>query len=107
MVRQIVIAAVVGSACAMPTFAQDADAKAVDCGHQASVVAAVQQARKDRVKERDVQAHVIESAVWPEKYHAVVPLIAGWVYSRDIKMRDIRNKDLGAAWKDICLQEGS
>ncbi|MFK7755007.1 MAG: hypothetical protein AB8B51_20980 [Sedimentitalea sp.] len=85
-----------------PSFA--ADTKDISCGYQAEVVAAIQQARKDRVKEPDV-ADVIKatSPTWPENYNAAIPLIAPWVYEQ--KRRDIRTKDLGAAWKDLCLAQ--
>jgi hypothetical protein len=39
---------------------------------------------------------------WPENYNAAIPLITPWVYEQ--KMRDVRNKDLGAVWNDICIQ---
>lgn len=87
-----------------PMQAQTAERK-TDCGYQAAVVAAVQQARKDRVKERQVQQHVMKVRTWPENYNNAIPLIAGWVYGRDVPMRDIRNKDLAAAWTELCLQQ--
>lgn len=105
--RQGVVLAVVlsGVWATLPTAGMAED-KETSCGHQAAVVSALQQARKDRVGERAAQALVLEAPTWPEKYNATVPLIAGWVYGKDIKMRDVRTKDLGAAWKDLCLQQG-
>lgn len=74
----------------------------VDCTYQANVVEAVRQARIARVKERQVPQHVQATApTWPEKYNAVVPLVAPWVY--EMKMRDVKANDLGAAWKEMCL----
>ena len=79
--------------------ATDAEA---DCTYQADVVSAVRQARIDGVKERAVpQAVQGASPTWPEKYNAVVPLVAPWVY--EMKMREVRANDLGAAWKEMCL----
>lgn len=81
------------------TAATDAE---IDCTYQADVVNAVRQARIDGVKERAVpQAVQAASPTWPENYNAVVPLIAPWVY--EMKMREVRANDLGAAWKEMCL----
>ncbi len=88
---------------ATPALADDAAKKAESCAYQADVVAAVQQARRDRVKERDVQAHILAQAPdWPEKYNNTIPLIAPWVYEQ--KRKVIRNEDLAAAWNELCLQ---
>ncbi len=74
----------------------------IDCAYQADVVSAVRQARIERVKERKVPEYVQAMApTWPEKYNAVVPLVAPWVY--EMKMRDLKSSDLGAAWKEMCL----
>ena len=80
-----------------------ADEKAESCGYQAEVVAAVQQARLDRVSERKVADHILaQEPTWPEKYNNTIPLIAPWVYEQ--KRRTIRNEDLAAAWNELCLQ---
>ncbi len=87
---------------ATPVFARDS--KEVSCGYQADIVAAIQQARKDRVKERDVPQHIAgANPTWPENYNAAIPIMTPWVY--DQKMRDVRKKDLAAAWKELCLQQ--
>ncbi|WP_299142013.1 hypothetical protein [uncultured Tateyamaria sp.] len=84
-----------------PAFAQDA---AESCGYQADVVAAVQQARLDRVPEREVQDHIIaQSPEWPEQYNNAIPLIAPWVYEQ--KRKIIRNESLADAWTELCLQQ--
>lgn len=81
-----------------------AETKEQSCKYQAEVVAAIQKARLDRVKERDVPQAVAEAGpTWPENYNAAIPLITPWVYEQ--KMRDIRKKDLGAAWMELCLQQ--
>ncbi|CAD0183422.1 hypothetical protein RUESEDTHA_00288 [Ruegeria sp. THAF57] len=87
---------------ATPLAAQEA--KKQDCQYQADVVAAIQKARLDKVKERDVPDAVAASApTWPDNYNAAIPLITPWVYEQ--KMRDIRKKDLAAAWLELCLQQ--
>lgn len=77
-------------------------AKEEDCGHQAAIVAAIQKARMDRVKERKVQEAVLAGEVtWPERYNAAIPLFTGEIYK--LKKRDLRKTDLGAQWKAACL----
>ncbi len=79
-----------------------AETKEQSCQYQADVVAAIQQARLDRVKERNVPQAIADSGpTWPENYNAAIPLITPWVYEQ--KMRDVRNKDLSAAWMELCL----
>ncbi|TMV08043.1 hypothetical protein FGK63_11395 [Ruegeria sediminis] len=81
-----------------------AETKQQSCQYQADVVAAIQQARLDRVKERQVpQAIADTNPSWPENYNAAIPLITPWVYEQ--KMRDVREKDLGAAWLELCLKQ--
>lgn len=81
-----------------------AETKQESCQYQADVVAAIQQARLDRVKERDVPAAVAAtSPSWPQNYNAAIPLIAPWVYQQ--KMRDVRDQDLSAAWLELCLKQ--
>ncbi|MCE8518274.1 hypothetical protein KBY31_16245 [Ruegeria pomeroyi] len=81
-----------------------AETKQESCQYQADVVAAIQQARLDRVKERDVPAAVAATnPTWPANYNAAIPLIAPWVYQQ--KMRDVRDQDLSAAWLELCLKQ--
>lgn len=88
--------------CAAPALAQET--KEESCAFQAEVVAAIQQARLDRVAERDVPAHIVElSPTWPEKYNNAIPLITPWVYEQ--KRRTIRNESLSDAWNELCLQQ--
>ena len=87
---------------ALPALAQEEE-KAESCGFQADVVAAVQQARLDRVAERKVADHILaQGPTWPEKYNNTIPLIAPWVYEQ--KRRVIRTEALAAAWNALCLQ---
>ena len=100
MIRFAVAAALALSAA--PALAQET--KEESCALQAEVVAAIQQARLDRVKERDVQAHILaQDPTWPEKFNNAIPLIAPWVYEQ--KRRTIRNESLSDAWNELCLQQ--
>lgn len=97
---------ILSAACALTLIAgagSAASSKAESCGFQADVVAAVQQARLDRVKETDVQARVKAAATWPEEYSTAIPLVTPWVY--EMKMRDVKANDLAAAWKEMCLAQ--
>lgn len=97
-----IVLTVVAMTLAAPAFADQA--KIESCGYQAQVVSAVQQARLDRVPERSVTEHVLAtSPSWPENYNQAIPLVTPWVYEQ--KRRIIRQKDLGAAWKELCLQQ--
>lgn len=94
--------AITAALLATPLAAQDT--KEQSCKYQSDVVAAIQKARLDRIKERDVAQVVADSSpTWPENYNAAIPLITPWVYEQ--KMRDVRKKDLGAAWLELCLQQ--
>jgi hypothetical protein len=94
--------ALIASLAATPLMAEDTPEQS--CAYQADIVAAVQQARKDRVKERDVpEAVAATNPEWPENYNAAIPLVTPWVYEQ--KMKVIRKEDLGAAWKDLCLSQ--
>jgi len=88
---------------AAPVVAKDS--KEVSCGYQSEVIAAIQQARLDKVKERNVPKHIADTdPTWPDNYNAAIPLMTPWVYEQ--KMRDVRNNDLGATWKELCLAQG-
>ena len=100
MPRLILAAAFV--ACAMPALGQTE--KEVSCGYQSQVVAAIQQARIDKIAERDVQKAVLaKDPDWPENYNAAIPLIAPWVY--ELPMKQVRDNDLGDVWGELCLQQ--
>lgn len=96
-----VVVVVAALAAAGPAVA--ASKKATDCGHQAAVVEAVRQARIERIKERDVPAHVEPKATWPDSYNTAIPLVTPWVY--EMKMRDVKAQDLAAAWNEMCLAQ--
>jgi len=83
-----------------PALAQEVT-KEEYCGQTANVVAAIQQARLDRVKERDVRDTILETdPAWPDKYDNAIVQMTPWVYEQ--KMRDVRNNDLGAVWSEVC-----
>jgi len=91
-------------ACLLAAPALAAETKEESCGYQAEVVAAIQAARLDRVKEREVPAAIAATnPTWPENYNAAIPLITPWVYEK--KRKVIKNEDLSAAWKELCLQQ--
>lgn len=90
---------------ALPMDAVAQDDKAEGCEYQSQVVAAIQAARLDRVRERDVARTIADAEPdWPENYNNAIPLIAPWVYEQPMKV--IRKEDLGAAWLELCLQQG-
>lgn len=98
MIRLAVLACLL----ATPTLA--AETKAESCGYQAEMVAAIQKARLDRVKEREVPATIAATnPTWPENYNAAIPLITPWVYEK--KRKVIKNEDLSAVWKELCMQQ--
>lgn len=99
MVRILAATAFAAVTFVAPAAAQES--KAQSCQYQAQVVAAIQQARLDRVRERNVPEAIAKTnPTWPENYNAAIPLITPWVYEQ--KMRDVRNKDLGVIWNDLC-----
>ena len=75
-----------------------------DCGYQADVVGAIQQARLDRVKEADLaEAIAATNPEWPEKYNKALTILAGPIY--DVKRRDLKKIDLSEQWKTACLSK--
>lgn len=76
--------------------------KEIDCGHQADVVAAVQKARLDGVREKNVRTSIEETnPAWPERYSNAIPVFAAQVYQ--IKKRDLKKVDLRAEWMGTCM----
>ncbi len=76
--------------------------KELDCGYQADVAGAVQQARLDGVSERKVRKAIEDTnPAWPDRYSNAIPVFAGQIYQ--IKKRDLRNIDLRAEWLNTCL----
>ena len=87
-----------------PAMADEAaDAKAESCGYQGDVVAAVQQARIDRVRERRVAEHIAaQDYEWPEQYNGAIPLITPWIY--EMRRADL-DEDLRAVWIAGCMAQ--
>lgn len=78
--------------------------KETSCGYQAQVVIAIQQARLDNVRERNVKRTVLDTnPTWPDNYNAAIPLIAPWVY--ELPMDQVRDNNLGEVWNEMCLQQ--
>lgn len=98
--RHLIIASVL-AALTTPALAQTE--KETSCGHQADVVAAIQQARLDRVAERKLPDALATGATWPEKYNNIIPLLAPHIY--EIKRSDLRSQDLATWWREQCLAQ--
>lgn len=76
--------------------------KELDCGYQADVAGAVQQARLDGVRERKIQSAIEDSnPAWPPRYSKAIPVFAAQVYA--IKKRDLRKLNLRSEWLKTCL----
>lgn len=94
--------AILASFVAAPVMA--ADTPEQSCAYQAQVVAAIQTARLERVKERDVPAAIAATnPAWPENYNAAIPHMTPWVY--EMKRRVLKQEDLSAVWNELCLQQ--
>nr|WP_299967454.1 hypothetical protein [uncultured Roseobacter sp.] len=87
---------------ALPAVAQSE--KEVSCGYQADVVAAVRQARLDRVRERKVEETVLAgNPAWPEQFNNAIPLVTPWIY--EMPRKEVRDNDLAAVWREACLAQ--
>ena len=87
---------------ASPTLAVAEISKADDCGYQADVVAAIQVARLNRVKEANLADAIAQTnPAWPDQYNNAIPILGGSIYQ--IKRRDLKKTDLGVQWKEACL----
>lgn len=76
--------------------------KELDCGYQADVAGAVQQARLDGVSERKVQSAIEKTnPSWPAQYSNAIPVFTAQVYA--IKKRDLRKIDLRTEWLGTCM----
>lgn len=87
---------------ASAAFAQSE--KETDCRYQADVAAAVQKARLDGVRERDLPKAIADgNPTWPDRYNNAIPVFAGEVYK--LKKRDLKKIDLGAQWMEMCVAQ--
>ncbi|MFW8634376.1 hypothetical protein [Cribrihabitans pelagius] len=86
---------------AAPAYASET--KEESCKYQGQVMAAVQQARLDRVPQDDVEQAILASEPeWPEVYTRAIPQLSAHVYA--MKRRDLRGTDLGAVFEQQCLE---
>ncbi|WP_424979412.1 hypothetical protein [Leisingera sp. S232] len=86
---------------AAPAYASET--KEQSCKYQGQVMAAVQQARLDRVKQEEVEQVILDSEPeWPDAYSNAIPQLASHVYT--LKRRDLKTTDLGALFEEQCLQ---
>ncbi|MEK0162844.1 hypothetical protein VWX35_09580 [Phaeobacter sp. A36a-5a] len=96
MIRLALVAALL----AAPAYA--AEKKEESCKYQGQVMAAVQQARLDRVKQADVAQTILNSdPAWPEQYSKAIPQLTAHIYS--LRKRDLRDNDFGALLEQQCL----
>ncbi|UWR49974.1 hypothetical protein [Phaeobacter inhibens] len=97
MIRLALVAALL----ATPVYA--AEKKEKSCKYQGQVMAAVQQARLDRVKQADVSQTILDGdPSWPDQYSKAIPQLTAHVYS--LRKRDLRDTDLGALMEQQCLE---
>lgn len=97
MIRIFLVAALL----AAPAYASET--KEESCKYQGQVMAAVQQARLDRVPQEEVEQAILASGPeWPEAYSNAIPQLSAHVYA--MKRRDLRNADLGAIFEQQCLE---
>lgn len=91
---------------AAPVLAQNQtgktpEEKAISCGHQADVAAAIVQARLDRVAERDLPRELAKTATWPEQYNVLIPIFAPFYYEQ--KRSDLRDLDTRSSTFEQCM----
>lgn len=75
--------------------------KEISCGYQSEVVAAIKQARLDRVSERKLPQALAEKATWPDKYNNIIPIVAPSIYEK--KRSELRDEDVAGWWLEQCL----
>ena len=91
------------AAALLATPALAADKKEEACRYEGQVMAAVQQARLDRVAKGKVADHIAASnPSWPENYSAAIPQLVDYVFQ--LKRRDLKQNDFGAIWEKQCLE---
>ncbi len=94
---------IIALACLLATPALAEKNKVESCGYQADVMAAVQKARLDRVKEGNVEQTILaDNPSWPNEYSAAIPGLTKHVYQ--LKRRDLRKVDLGAQFRTQCIE---
>ncbi len=77
--------------------------KQAECGFQGDLMAAVQQARLDRVRKNTVTETLLAANPdWPAGAATAIPALTDYVYS--LKRRDLKDVDLGETTKTQCLE---
>ncbi len=95
-----VAALALGAILAMPAYAGE---KEDTCKLQGEVMAAVQQARLDRVsKKKVVETVIAANPEWPAGMEAAMPQVVDFVYEQ--KRKDLKNVDLGETAEAQCLE---
>ena len=104
MIRKILVAATLAAPLlATPAFSAAELGKEESCKYQGQVMAAVQQARLDRVAEDKVEETIRASdPEWPENFSNAIPQLTQHVYQ--MKRRDLKNVDLGDVFETQCVQ---
>lgn len=100
--KYLMILPLAASLTLMATSGSAQTEKELDCGYQADVAGAVQQARLDGVSERKVESAIEETnPSWPARYSNAIPVFAAQIYA--IKKRDLREIDLRSEWLATCM----
>lgn len=102
MMRLTAVALILGVGLAQAGPAEASTQKREFCTIQGDIVAALSQAKLDRVPEKKAAAHVTKGATWPSKYNAAVPIYVGEVYK--LKRKVLRETDMAANWRNACME---
>lgn len=86
---------------AAPVYA--ADKKEESCRYQGQVMAAVQAARLDRVKQANAEQVILDSnPEWPAQYSKAIPQLVSHIYA--MKRRDLKATEFGPLLEQQCLE---
>ena len=102
MLRMTLAAASLAAATAVSSLWADGIGKEDSCKFQGQVMAAVQQARMDRVAQDKVADTILPANPdWPAQFANTIDPLAAHVYG--MKRRELRKLDLGAVLEQQCL----
>jgi len=104
MIRNNLVAALVAAPLlATPALSAAELGKEDSCKYQGQVMAAVQQARLDRVPQDKVDETIrAAEPEWPENFSNAIPQLTQHVYQ--MKRRDLKNIDLGEVFETQCVE---
>ena len=86
---------------AAPVYA--AEKKEESCKYQGQVMAAVQAARLDRVKQAEAERAILDSnPEWPAQYSKAIPQLVSHIYA--LKRRDLKATEFGPLLEQQCLE---